>query len=331
MSKTIIVLAALLSLCPGIGCGDKVAAQQPAKTYRVAYLATTSSNSAASKAAFAVLKKALQDLGYEEGRNLTLDARWSEGSVERAQSLAAELVALKPDIIIAATTPGTAAARQATSTIPIVMVLVSDPVGAGFVSSLAHPGANITGITDYGIDLAAKYVELARTLAPRGTTIGVLLSDNPVHQFQLKLIRDAAATMALTVVPLMGRSPEELETAFALAKKENAAALIVLGGPPHNSLREKIADLAVKSRLPSIFPARPYVDVGGLLSYGPNNLSQFGLAATFVDKILKGAKPADYPVQQPVEFELVINLNTAKAISVTIPQSLRLRADYLIQ
>ncbi|HEV8554319.1 MAG TPA: ABC transporter substrate-binding protein [Casimicrobiaceae bacterium] len=331
MKKTARLLTVLLSVLLWIACGEMVAAQQPAKVYRVAYLSTASSNSTSSKAGFEEFQKTLRDLGYIEGQNLVIDPRWADGSAERIPGLAAELVALKPDVIVATTTPGVTAVKTATSTIPIVMMIVSDPVGAGFVTSLARPGGNITGVTDFGADLAAKSVELVHALVPSGTRIAVLMSDNPVHPLQLKLIQDAASTMRLTVLPIMGRSLGELEKAFVFAEKENATTVIVLGGPPHNALREKIAELAMKSKLATISPQRPYVDVGGLLSYGPKSLPQYRLVAGFVDQILKGRKPGDLPVQQPLELELVINLKTAKALGITIPQSVLLRATEVIQ
>jgi putative ABC transport system substrate-binding protein len=304
----------LLSVLVWIACVDMAAAQQPAKVYRVAYLSTASSNSTSSKAGFEEFQKTLRDLGYIEGQNLVLDPRWADGSAERIPGLAAELVALKPDVIVATTTPGVTAVKTATSTIPIVMMIVSDPVGAGFVTSLARPGGNITGVTDFGVDLAAKSVELVHALVPSGTRIAVLMSDNPVHPLQLKLIQDAATNLRLTVLPIMGRSLGELEKAFR-----------------RNALREKIAELAMKSKLATISPQRPYVDVGGLLSYGPKSLPQYRLVAGFVDQILKGRKPGELPVQQPVELELVINLKTARALGITIPQSVKLRADEIIE
>jgi putative tryptophan/tyrosine transport system substrate-binding protein len=316
----------------GLLVAHPVSRGQPAATIRrVAWLSSSSRNSTASNALFEEFRKALQDLGYIEGKNLVIDRRWAESRAERFPDLAAELVALKPDVIVAITTPGTAAAKQATSTIPIVMMFVSDPVGAGFVTSLARPDGNITGITDYGVELAGKFVELAHALVPTDTRIAVLMSDNPVHPLQLKHIQDAATTMRLTTLPLMGRSLEEIENAFVLAEKERATTVIVLGGTPHNALREKIAELALKSRLATISPQRSFVEVGGLLSYGPRALPQYRLAAIFVDQILKGRKPADLPVQQPIELELVINLKTAKALGITIPQSVNLRADELIE
>jgi putative ABC transport system substrate-binding protein len=198
-------------------------------------LSTAAPNTSSSIAGFDAFRKALNDLGYVEGRNLSIDPRWAEGNFQRASSLANELVALKPDVMVVSTTMGTTAARQATSTIPIVMMHVSDPVGAGFVTSLAHPGTNVTGITDYGIDLAGKSVELAHALLPTHRRIGVLMTDSALHRMQFGLIRDSAATIQLSTLALMANSLEEIETSFAAAEKEGIKVVIVLGGPPFSS------------------------------------------------------------------------------------------------
>jgi len=228
MKRTASLLTVLLSVLLWSVCGGVAAAQQPAKVYRVGYLSGASSNSTSSITVFEEFKKMLQQRGYIEGQNLVIDRRWAEGKVEQIPGLASELVALKPDVIVALTTPATAAVKQATSTIPIVMVLVSDPVGAGFVTSLGRPGGNITGVTDYDIELAAKSVELAHAVVPTRTRIAVLMSDSPLHPPQLKHIQDTANTMRLTVLPVMGRSLEELQKAFVFAEKENATTVIVL-------------------------------------------------------------------------------------------------------
>ena len=330
MKRTAKGMAASLPVVLFLACVEMVAAQQPAKVHRVAYL-SASSDSATSQAVLGEFKQRLHVLGYIEGQNVVIDPRWAGGNIERIPALAAELIALKPDVIVTMTTPVTTAVKQATSTIPIVMLLVSDPVGAGFAASLARPGGNITGVTDYDVELAAKSMELARTIVPTLTRIAVLMSDNPLHPMQLERIRKAAGTMRLSVLPLMASSPGELERAFALAQKEKVTVAIVLGGPPQNALREKIAELALKSRMATIFFQRPYVDAGGLLSYGPDFMGQYRLAAVFVDQILKGRKPGELPVQQPTELELVINLRTAKALDIAIPQSLLLRASQVVQ
>jgi putative ABC transport system substrate-binding protein len=305
-------------------------AQQPAKVYRIGILSPNASESPVSKAVHDELRRSLSDLGYVEGRNLVVDARWAEGKTERLPGLAAELAALNPDVIVANTTQATLAAKQAAAATPIVMINVTDPVGFGLVASLAHPGGNVTGLTDFGFELSSKSVELIREIVPKATRIAVLVSDNPVHPFQLREIQDAAKRFELTIVPASAMTTDELEKAVAFAKA-NAAALIVLGGGLQSGNREKISELAKKARLPTVAYVRPYVDAGALASYGQEVLPQYRLAATYVDKILKGAKPADLPVEQPIKFELVINLHTAKALGLTIPQSLLLRASEVIQ
>ena len=304
-------------------------AQQLKRVNRVGIL--LSSSPSGSGGVPEIFKTEFRDLGYVEGQNLLIEFRWAEGKAERLPALAAELVALKPDVIVTFTTDGALAAKQATTTIPIVMLQVSDPVGSGLVASLAHPGGNITGITDYGVDLAGKYVELVHAVVPRAVRIGVLMSDSPIHPPTVTAIQNAAKSIGLTVLPTMDRSTEELEQAFATLTKENAGALIVLGGARQAAQRERIAALAAKFAMPTLFPTRVYVEKGGLMSYGPNLPNSFRLAARYVDRILKGASPGDMPVEQPPTFELVINLNTAKIIGVTIPQSLLIRADEVIQ
>jgi putative ABC transport system substrate-binding protein len=300
-------------------------AQQPMRVHRVGILFPS------TPTLLDTLKKEFRDLGYNEGQNLVIDLRWAEGRAERLPILAAELVALKPDAILTFTTNGALAAKQATTTIPIVMMLVSDPVGSGLIARFAHPGGNVTGVTDYGVDLAGKFVELVHDVAPKATRIAVLMSDNPIHPTQLKGIEDAAKGFGLTVLPTMDRSTEELEQAFASLAKEGAEAIIVLGGATQAYQRERIAELASKLAVPTVSVNRLYVERGGLMSYGPNLPSSLKLAAQYVDKILKGANPGDLPVMQPPRFELVINLKTANALGITIPPSIMVRADEVIE
>jgi ABC-type uncharacterized transport system substrate-binding protein len=306
-----------------------VLAQQPTKVYRICVLSPNARESPTSKAVHDEFRNSLGNLGYVEGRNLVVDARWAEGKTERLPGLAAELVALKPDVIFANTTQATLAAKQAAGTIPIVMINVTDPIGFGLVVSLSRPGGNVTGLTDFGFELSLKSIELARELIPNATHIAVLVSDNPVHPFQLREIQDAARRFEVTIVPAFAMTVDELEKAVTLAKA-NAAVMIVLGGGLQSGNREKISELALKAKLPTIANVRPYVDAGALASYGQKVLPQYRLAATYVDKILKGARPADLPVEQPTMFELVLNLSTAKALGLTIPQSVLLRADAVI-
>ena len=319
------VLAAVITLAPLAGEAQQV------KVYRVGVLLQGSPPAPGSQPG--ILVRALRDLGYIEGRNIVVDRRWAEGKNERYASLATELVALKPDVIVADTTPAVIAAKRATATIPIVMVAPGDPVGSGLVESLARPGGNVTGVTSLQTELLVKGVELLHAVVPKAKRVAVLMTDNPAHPSQLKTIQDSARGFGLTVLPTMVRSSEDFEEAFRSMAKQQAGALIVLGGPPFTSAaqRGKIVELAAKTKLPATYRTRNWVDEGGLLSYGSSLAKRWRLAATYVDKILKGAKPADLPVQQPTEFESVINMKTAKALGLTIPQTLLLRADQVIE
>jgi len=281
-----------------------------------------------------VFPAALIDLGYIEGQNIVFDWRWAEGKNERFPSLAAEVVALKPDVIVADTTAGLLAAKRATATIPIVMVQAADPVGSGLVASLARPGGNVTGAANLESELLGKGVELVHAVVPKATRMAVLMSDeNPVHPSQLKKIQDAASGIGLTVLPTMVRSSEDFEEAFRSMAKQRAAALMLLGGAPFNTPtnRAKLVELAAKTKLPAMYLGRAFVDAGGLMSYGSSSLKHWRLAAVYVDRILKGAKPADLPVQQATDFELVINLKTARALGLTIPQTVLVQATQVIQ
>jgi ABC-type uncharacterized transport system substrate-binding protein len=331
LRKTLLALCLVVSICSS-ALSFAAEAQSPTKVYRIGWLAPFEAATVLPGGGNrGIFIRTLSDLGYAEGRNLIIDLRYAERKDDRLPALAAELVALKPDVIVALTTPGTKAARQATTTIPIVIVQVGDPVGSGFVASLARPGGNITGVTDISLDLAAKYVELAHALAPKATRFGFLMTDNPLNPAALKATQDAATATGLTVLPVMDRSDVELEQAFASLAKEKVGALIVPGGGLAGAQAEKIADLAARAKLPALYPDRYYVTKGGLLSYGPSYPQMFKTAATYVDKIFKGAKPGDLPIEQPTKFELVINIKTAKALGLTIPQSLRLRADEVIE
>lgn len=329
MRKPTLYLRTFLGLC-ALGLLFATFAQQPGKLYRVGILLVGSPTAAALGVA-ETFRRELGDLGYIDGQNLVIDPRWSAGSTERLPILAADLVALKSDVIVAFTTDAALAAKEATTTIPIVIVQVADPVGSGLVASLSHPGGNITGITDYGVDLTAKYVELVHVVVPRAARIGILMSDSPIHPPQVKGIEAAAKSVGLEVVAAMDRSNDELEQAFASLAKDGVAAVIVLGGARQGAQRPRITELAVKFRMPTLSPTRAYVEQGGLMSYGPNLPASYKLAVRYVDRILKGAKPGELPVEQPPMFELVVNLKTAKALGLTIPQSLLLRADEVIQ
>ena len=307
-----------------------LAQAQQVKVYRVGVLLQGSPPAPGSQPG--ILVRALRDLGYIEGRNIVLDRRWAEGQNERFSSFASELVALKPDAIVAETTPAAIAAKRATATIPIVMVWPSDPVDSGLVASLARPGGNVTGMSSLQTELQGKGVELLHAVVPKATRMAALVSDNPVHPSQLKTIQDAARGFGLTILPTMARSSEDFEEAFRSMAKQKAGALIVLGGAPFASAaqRDRLVELAAKTKLPAMYRNRWWVDAGGLMSYGVSPSKIWSLAATYVDKILKGAKPSELPVQQPSQFELVINLKTAKALGLTSPPSVLGRADQVI-
>jgi putative ABC transport system substrate-binding protein len=279
-----------------------------------------------------VFRQGLRELGYVEGRNLTIEYRWAAGKEERLPELAAELVRLKVDIIVASATPTIVAAKRATSTIPIVMAAVGDPVGSGLVASLARPGGNVTGLTLMSTELAGKRLQLVRELLPKATRVAVLAYRGPSGTLLfLEQMRAAAQQTGVQLVVQEVSEAGELRGAFAAMQRERAQALIVQVSPLTREHRRQVEELAAQHRLPAMYEVRLFVESGGLMSYGPNLPEMFRRAALYVDKILKGAKPGDLPVEQPSKFELVINLKTAKALGLTIPESLRFRADEVIQ
>ncbi|HEV8396964.1 MAG TPA: ABC transporter substrate-binding protein, partial [Vicinamibacterales bacterium] len=277
-------------------------------------------------------RQALLALGYKEGQNLEIAYRSSDGRDERFPGLASELVRLKVDLILTRGTPAALAAKSATRTIPVVMAASGDPVGSGLVASLGHPGGNVTGLSLFNVEIYAKRVELLRELVPRLTRIaGLFNMSNPVLPLQWKEVERAARSLGIQPQLLDVRRPEDLPRAFDAAAKQRAQALIVgLDGVTQGNLRP-IAELAAKHRLPSIYGAKEYVDVGGLIAYGSSDHDMYHRAASFVDRIFKGAKPADLPVEQATKFELVINLKAAKALGLAIPQALLQRADEVIE
>jgi putative tryptophan/tyrosine transport system substrate-binding protein len=272
------------------------------------------------------------ELGYVEGQNLVTEVR-AAGRPERFPDLVSEVIRLKVDVIVAWSTAGILAAKQATTTIPIVMGSSGDAVAAGLVRSLSRPGGNITGMSMMLSEVSTKYIELVRAAVPRASRIFVLMDGNSPRTDLMTLanMQAAAKTSGMTVQPIDATSPDEIEQAFTKAKRDGADSMIVLGGGRHYAQRVHITALALKHRLPGIYHARAFVEAGGLISYGPDLRELARRAARYVDKILKGAKPADLPVEQPRKFELVINLKTARALGLTIPPSLLQRADELIQ
>jgi putative tryptophan/tyrosine transport system substrate-binding protein len=306
-------------------------AQQAKKVPRIGFLSGFSSSS--DRKRVEAFRQGLRELGYVEGQNVFVEYRYAGGNADEYPKLAAELVSSKVDLIVVGGGSGLArAAKETTKTIPIVITGGSDPVGAGLVASLARPSGNITGLTAIAAELAGKRLELLKETLPRLTRVGVLW--NPTDQGSaqgLKEIEIAAPTLGLEIQSLQVRSPSNFESAFKAAIAAQARALQVLGSGVIISNRNRIVEFAMKNRLPTMFGDAAHVEAGGLMSYGPNAPDLYRRAATYVDKILKGAKPADLPVEQPMTFELVINLKTAKQIGVTIPPNVLVRADKVIK
>ena len=307
-------------------------AQAQAKVPRIGFLYFGSRTDFVEVDFSGAFLKGLRDLGYVEGKNIVIEWRFAEGKYERLAGLAAELAQLKVDMIVAASSPGVQAAQRATKTIPIVMVMVGNPVGAGFVASLARPGGNITGLSNVSLDVSIKYLELLHAAVPRLSRVAVLVNPtHPVHPYALKQIQAAAKTIGVNVLPVEASSAEQLDAAFQAMTRERAGALIVVADPLTIMQRHKIAQLAAKGRLPTMAWTRELVEAGGLMSYGQYLPEHYQRAATFVDKILKGAKPADLPVEQSTRLELLINRKTARALGLTIPQSLLISAEKVIE
>lgn len=307
-----------------------VEAQQPARIYRVGYLGASNAASSPFAAAF---EQGLRDLGYELGKNLVVEYRSSAGNFDRLPALAAELVRLNVDVIVSGINPTIVAAMQATSTIPIVMTFGNDPVGAGLVASLAHPGGNLTGLSiDTGDEFLGKRLELMKEATGRLSRLAVLYnSSNVGHQLYLKNLEAPARGLKLTILPVGYREPGDFDNAFRTMTSKQAGGVFLFSDGVSFGQRPLIANLAVKQRLPSGFPAKEYVEAGGLLSYGPDLVHISRRGAVYVDKILKGAKPADLPVEQPMKFEFVVNLKTAKQIGLTVPPNVLVRADRVIK
>ena len=306
-------------------------AQPTGKVYRIAYLGGASA--AVSVRSVEAFRDGLRELGWVEGQNIVIDYRHAEGRFDRLPALAAELVRLKPDVIAAGPTPPAVAARNATATIPIVMMGVGDPVEVGLVASLARPGGNVTGTSfAFGMELYGKDLELLREAIPKLRRVAVLWNPaNPAQARAVNNVKTAAQSLGVQLQLLEARGPDEFDSAFAAMAKERADALLVVPDAMFNANRARLAELAAKNRLPSMHGVRETVESGSLMSYGPSIDAVWRRSASFVDKILKGAKPGDLPVEQPTKFELVINLKTAKALGLTIPQSLLLRADEVIE
>jgi putative ABC transport system substrate-binding protein len=305
-------------------------AQQLANMPRLGLLIPSSLSAVASR--LETFRHGLRDLGYVEGRNITIEYRFAEGKADRLPELVAELIGLKVDILVIDGTAAIRAGQQATTTIPIIMAVSGDPVTSGFIASLARPGGNITGLSFMTPEVSGKRLEFLKEAVPHLSRVAVLWSPaSPGSPLEVKATQTAAQALGLQLQSLEVQSADDFDTAFAALTREHADALIVISNPLLFGDRRRLAELAVQHRLPAMFHLREYAEVGGLMAYGPNSLEPFRRAATYVDKILKGAKPADLPVEQPTKFEFVINLKTAKALGLTIPPALLFQADEVIR
>jgi len=327
MNRKITVLtlcALLLALCAS------AAAQQPGKIPRIGFLFVNFPSS--TPARYEAFRQGLRELGYVEGKNIVIESRYAEGKVDRLPALLDELVRLKVDVIVTTGPSGTRAAKEASVTIPIVMSADIDPVGSGFVASLARPAGNITGLSSLSPELSGKRLELLREIVPRLARVAVLgTSTVPGNAQALRETELAARAFKVKLQYLDVLDAKDIEAAFRAASKERADGVLVLTGQVLNSHRTQVVDLAVKSRLPAIYNLPEFVEAGGLVSYAANSTDLYRRAAVYVDKILKGAKPADLPVEQPTKFEFIINLKAAKQIGLTIPPNVLVRADKVIK
>ena len=307
-------------------------AQQQGKAWRIGFLSPLLRPLSLETDVYRGFLQRMRELGYVEGKNLIIEWRFAGGDYERLPSIAAELAGLKLDVIVAWGSPAISAMQRATSAIPIVMATSIDPVGSGFAKSLARPGGNITGVSRSSVDSTPKFLELLKTMVPRLSRAAVLVNTgNPGHPFILKAAQTAGQSIGLRVQPVAAHTPETIESGFTMMKRKHAEAVIVAVDGLFMAQRRQIIDLALKNRMLSIFSDREDVNAGGLMSYGQSPAEFFRLAATYVDKVLKGAKPGELPIEQPTRFYLVINRKTASALGLTIPQALLLRADEVIE
>ncbi len=310
-----------------VGCVGMAEAQQAGKIPRIGF-----QSAIAPPGPGEPFRQGLRQLGYVEGQNIIIEWRFAEGDLDRVRRYVAELVRLKVDVIVTGGPTDTRVAKEATATIPIVMVFDNDPVGNGFVASLARPGGNITGFSTLAPEISGKRLELLREIVPRLSRVAVLgASTEPGNAQALKETELAARALGVQLEYLELRDPKDIETVFRAASKARADAVLMLSSPVFTSQRIQLADLAVRNRLPAIYPRREFVEDGGLIAYGVSITDLARRAATYVDKILKGAKPAELPVEQPMKFELVINLKAAKQIGLTVPPNVLARADKVIK
>ena len=321
-----------LSLCALVAAPATARAQaRPARIPRIGYLQAVVPQNGTSPL-LEDFRQGLRDLGYEEGRNIELEIRWGEGHLERLPALAADLVRMKVDIIVAVNSPSILAAKKATQTIPIVMPISSDPVGDGLVASLARPGGNITGLSLMAPELSEKRLQLLKEVFPKLRPVAALWNpDYAGMAARFRQTQGAAPSVGLEVRSVETRDSAELERALAELDRNRPGALLLLADPLTLSQRLRIVEFAAEQKLPAMYELSQFVDAGGLMSYGPNIDDIVRRSATYVDRILKGAKPAELPIEQPAKFELVINLKTAKAMGIAIPQSVLLQADRVIE
>jgi putative ABC transport system substrate-binding protein len=275
----------------------------------------------------------LRELGWAEGQNIAIEVRYADGKFDRLPNLVAELIGLKVDVIVAGPSPAAVAAKKATATIPIVMAGVGFPVEQGLIASLGRPGGNVSGVAfSAGLEISSKGLELLKEIAPKMRRVAVLANPaNPAYPIAIRDVKDTAQSIGVQLLLLDIPTPAELNGAFATMARERVAAVLVMVDPLFVAHRERLTALAAKSRVPAVYSIREFADAGGLMSYGPSLIAQWRRAAFFVDKILRGAKPGDLPVEQPTQYEMILNLKTAKALGVTIPPSLLARADEVIQ
>jgi putative ABC transport system substrate-binding protein len=322
-------LATLVACLGPLGLPSPAEAQQPASPRRVGVLLVIVSPESKEAQAF---RQGLRNAGYDEGRDVVIEWRNANADYDRIPGMVADLVQSKVDVIVAETTRAALEAKRATSTIPIVMALVADPVGSGLVASLARAGGNVTGLTGMSAELSAKRLQLLKETIPRLARVAVLWNpDTPFHPKVIEELKAAAPSLSMELSFVGVRTPEEFDAAFSAVSRARAQALYLLESPLFYVHRMTLAKLALKARRPTIYGARVYADAGGLMSYGADYGDLFRRSAGYVDKILKGAKPGDLPVEQPTKFDLVVNLKTAKALGITIPESILLRADEVIR
>ena len=320
----------LTSLAGAVAAPFAAEGQGTGKLPRIGYVFVRSASD--SQSVLDAAREGLQELGYVEGRNVALEVRWAEGRYERLPALVAELVRLKVAVLVVVTIPGALAAKNATRTIPVVMLAAGDPVAAGLVASLARPGGNLTGMSLSTKELSSKRLALLKEALPHITRVAVLTNPgNPFHAVFWSETQTAAQTLGLRLQSIEVRTTDDFDEAFTAAAQGHAEALLAFDDSLTIGGRARLVTLAARRRLPAMYGLREFPDAGGLLSYGANVLDQYRRSAAFVDKILKGAKPADLPVEQPTKFELVINLKTAKALGLTMPPSLLARADQVIE